>query len=176
MLLFLFFFISKINAQKLYYQEGTEITIRENTIVYVTDSGIVNEQRLKNFKEDHIVSNKTENVACNKKSKPLPKKIKNSWAANISEKKIKTEPKSEPIQFITPSPDNFFLNYQKGEAISASVTFHDHPIYSISNKIFKLPYGYLNNDNNKIIRKNFFFCKDSYLFQYKTRPPPFELI
>ncbi|RXM39298.1 hypothetical protein BOQ62_12445 [Chryseobacterium sp. CH21] len=172
MLLFIFVLISKINAQGFYHQEGTTITILENTTFYITDSGVVNEKRLKNLKRNASISHKTENIALNKKSKTFSKREKKTWTANTYKKRIKTEPRPEPIQGITTSPDNFFLNYQKGEAISASVTLHDYSGYSIDNKTFKFSCHFLNNDHDKVILKGFIFCKDSYFFQYKTRPPP----
>ncbi|WP_126651550.1 hypothetical protein [Chryseobacterium aureum] len=174
MLLF-FFCISTAGAQGLYYKEGTEITILENTVVYVSDSGTISENRLKNFKDDAIIQNKTEHTVSDKKSKPLSKEIKKEWAGN-NPKKVKTEPRPKPILLMVPTPDNFFLNYQKGEAISALVPPHNYPGYPIDHKTLQLSYGYSINDNNKIPVKNSIFCKDSYLFQYTTRPPPYKLI
>ncbi|CAI8771711.1 hypothetical protein [Chryseobacterium sp. IT-36CA2] len=173
-LLFIFSSISKINAQVFYYQGDTEVTILENTTLYVTDSGAVNEKRLKNFKGDAIISDKTEKHAFNRKSRSLVKRIKSTETPNISKERVKIEP--QPVQQIISLPDNFFLTYQKGQAISALATPHDHPVFSTDYKELKLSYTYLNNDKNKVIRKNFIFCKGSYLFQYKTRPPPFEQI
>jgi hypothetical protein len=180
MLLFVFLMIPKLNAQSFYYKEGTQITVLENATLYITDSGVVHQNRLRNFEGNPVVKkqvlNGVKGLSFNsKKNKFLSKKIKREAIIKHCKENIQIERKVVTSQFVTSTPDNFFSTYQKGNAISASVTVHSYLKYSIENKILKLPHEYLHTDD-KIINNSFIFFKDFYLFQYTTRPPPFECI
>ncbi|PWN60909.1 hypothetical protein [Chryseobacterium viscerum] len=181
MLLFVFLMIPTLNAQSFYYKEGTQITVLENATLYITDSGVVQKNRLRNFEGNTVAKKQVLKGVKgfsfnNKKNKFLSKKIKKEAIIKPSKEIIKIERKAETVQFVTSTPDNFFSIYQKGNAISASVTVHSSLKYSIENKTLKISHEYLNTDDNKIINNSFVFFKDYYLFQYKTRPPPSECI
>ncbi|KAB1231624.1 hypothetical protein [Chryseobacterium viscerum] len=181
MLLFVFLMIPTLNAQSFYYKEGTQITVLENATLYITDSGVVHQNRLRNFEGNAVakkqVLNGVKGISFNsKKNKFLSKKIKKEAIIKPSKENIQIERKVVISQFVTSIPDNFFSTYQKGNAISASVTVHSYLKYSIENKILNLSQEYLHTDDDKIINNSFIFFKDYYLFQYKTRPPPFECI
>ena len=172
LLLFLFFVPFKIHAQSLYYVKGTSITIGENTTVYIAHSGEIHQADLKDFEGK---TPEKKGVLKSRKQKKSAFNAEKALAGHPAAK-TKTYPKAKSIAFAIPQPDDFFLSYSKGEAISASVTAHDHTHYSIENKRLRLTLEYPNNTNHKIISNSFIFFKDYYWFPCKTRPPPSSLV
>ncbi|WP_431610272.1 hypothetical protein [Chryseobacterium sp. 'Rf worker isolate 10'] len=172
LLLFLFFITPKTKAQVLYYVKGTSITIGENTTVYIAHSGEIHQADLKDF-EGKISEKK--GVLKSRKQKKSAFNAEKTLAGHPAAK-TKTYPKVQSIVFAVPQPDDFFLSYSKGEAISASVTAHDHKNYSIESKKLRFNHEYLTPIPNKIISNSFIFFKDYYWFQCKTRPPPSSLM
>ncbi|RXM39301.1 hypothetical protein BOQ62_12460 [Chryseobacterium sp. CH21] len=166
------FFVSPAQAQILFYAKRTDITIGENTTLYVANSGEIHQADLKDFEE------KTSEKKGVLKSRKQKKSVSNPEKAITRHpiEKIKTYPKVKPVQFAIPQPNDFFLLYSKGEAISASVTVHYHTSYSLENKKLRLTHEYPNNTNNKIVSNSFILFKDYYWFQCKNRPPPSSFI
>ena len=171
LLLFLFF-ISSVQAQVIFYAKGTDITIGENTTIYVANSGEIHQADLKDF-EEKIPEKKS--ITKPRKQKKWASSSEKSVAKHPAEK-AKTYPQVKSVQFAVPQPDDFFLLYSKGEAISASITVHNHTNYFIENKRLRFTPEYPNFINNKIISNSFIVFKDYYWFQYKNRPPPSSFI
>ena len=171
LLLFLFF-VSPVQSQVLYYAKGTDITVGENTTIYVANLGEIRQADLKDFEEKTSEKKGIPKFRKQKKSAFNSKKT----IASHSAEKTKAYPKVKPVQFAIPQPDDFFLLHSKGQAISASVTVHEYANYFIENKRLRLPPEYPNFINNKIISNSFIVFKDYYWFQYKNRPPPSSFI
>lgn len=179
LVLLIFLMVLKINAQNFYYQKGTEITIRENTIFYIKDSGTITQIKLRDFEGQNITQkqtlNETKQVAFNdKKSRILSTKIKKDSVSKSLKEKTENFPKVEPIEFVKICPDNFFSPYLKGLAISVSIPLPYNLKFLIENIRFKSIHGYSINTNNEIINNGLIFFKDHHLSLYMTRPPPFE--
>ena len=172
LLLFLFFVPFKIHAQSLYYVKGTSITIGENTTVYIAHSGEIHQEDLKDFEGK---TSEKKGVLKSRKQKKSAFNAEKTLAGHPAAK-TKTYPKVQSIVFAVPQPDDFFLSYSKGEAISASITVHDQTHYSIENKKLRITHEYPNKINHKIVSNSFIFFKDYYWFQCKTRPPPSSLM
>ncbi|CAI8771835.1 hypothetical protein [Chryseobacterium sp. IT-36CA2] len=173
LLLFLIFLVPDAEAQVLYIKD-TQITIGKNTTVYVANSGEVHEEDLKNFE---IKTPEKKRGLKSRKQRKFPfnaDPVKNS--AKRPAEKTKTYPIVKSQEWAAPHPDDFFSAYQKGEAISVSVTVHYYPNFSIENKKLKLIHGYFNRANNKIVGNSFILFKDYYWFQCKNRPPPTSFI
>ncbi|KMQ68974.1 hypothetical protein ACM39_06765 [Chryseobacterium sp. FH2] len=178
LLLFIFLMSSNLNSQAFYYVKGTKITIHDNTTFYITDSGNVDQVRLRNFEGEILIQKQTlhntKNLTSNeKKSKSGPERVTKQSISKSSKEKIKTFPKIESVEFLKLCPDNFFSTYQKGIAISVSVpNIQYHSKFLIENIRYRLLHIYPKNTNNEIINNNLNFFKDYHLSQYITRPPP----
>lgn len=172
--------IVKLHAQNFYYEKGTDVTIRENTIFYIKDSGTINQVKLRVFEGQNITQkqtlNKIKQVAFNdKKIKLDSEKIKKDSLSKSLKEKAENYPKVEPIQFVKTCPDNFFSSVSKGLAISISIPLPYNLKFLIENIRFKSIHGYSINTNNEIINDGLIFFKDYHLSLYTTRPPPFEV-
>ncbi len=102
LLLFLISAIQTFNAQSFYFVEGTQITIDETTTFFVTDSGKINQARLRNFEGqtsiiNHSLSERTQLVFNNKKPKLNSKKRKRNQFQNLLKKEIKPFKKQNPL-------------------------------------------------------------------------------
>lgn len=179
LVLLVFLMVLKINAQNFYYEKGTDVTIRENTIFYIKDSGTISQAKLRDFEGQNIAQrqalNETKQVAFNdKKSKILSGKIKKDSLSKSLKEKAENYPKVEPIEFVKICPDNFFSSGLKGLAISVSIPLQYNLKFLIENIRLKSIQGYSINTNNEIINDGLIFFKDYHLSFYTTRPPPFE--
>ncbi len=180
MLLFLFSFTLTLNAQSFYFAKGTKITIDENTTFFVTDSGKVNQARLRVFEGQTSIKkqslNETKQIAFNnKRSQSSSKKNKKQSIAKSSKERAENSQGTKSVEFIKSCPDNFFSSYQQILAISASApNIKYDPKFLIENIRLKLSHGYSADTKHEIISNNFLFFEDYHLAQYMTRPPPFE--
>jgi ferredoxin-like protein FixX len=137
-LLFLFLITFTSKAQSFYFVNGTQITIDENTTLFVTDSGKVDQTRLTDFEGKIITQkytlNETKQVAFNdKKSKLLSEKYKKDSRLKSIKEKAKNYSEVEQIELIKICPDNFFSPNQKGIGISGSITVQYNLKFLIEN-------------------------------------------
>ncbi|WP_121488420.1 hypothetical protein [Chryseobacterium sp. 7] len=170
---------SNFHSQHLYYQKGTEITIRENTTLYIVDSGIVNQITLKDFEEQNTPQiqslNEAKQVVFNdKKIKTLSGKDQKKSVSKSLKEKVKNYPAVEPAIFVNICPDNFFSPNSKGIANSGFIPLQYNLKFLIENIIFKSIHGYSSNTSNKITKNGFLLFKESYFSLYTSRPPPSE--
>lgn len=179
-LLFLLSATLTLHAQSFYFVKGTEITINETTTFFVTDSGKINQARLRDFEGqisaiNHPLSETKQLVFNNKKSKPSSKKDKKQSVTKSSKKRAETYQKIKSVELIKLFPDNFFSSYQHVIAISVSVSHIKYdPKFLHENIILKALHGYSADINHEIVNNTFLLFDDYHLSQYMTRPPPFE--
>lgn len=176
LLLFLISATQTLNAQSFYFVKGTEITIDETTTFFVTDSGKISQERLRDFEGqisiiNHPLSETTQLI----KSNLNPKKEKKQSFSKSSKKRDETYQKAKASEFIKSFPYNFFSSYQEEVAILTSVSNIKYdPKFLNENIILKALQGYSAHINNEIINNIFLFFNDYHLSQYMTRPPPSE--
>ncbi|WP_126651680.1 hypothetical protein [Chryseobacterium aureum] len=179
LLLLVFFMALNLHSQHLYYQKGTEITIRGNTTLYIVDSGIVNQERLKDFEEENTAQvqslNDAKQIAFDdKKIKTLSRKIKKKSASKSVKVKTDNYQAVEPVKFVKICPDNFFSPNSKGIATSGYIPLQYNLKFLVENILFRPVHKYSAGTNNKIFNNGFLLFKESYFSLYTTRPPPFE--
>ncbi|WP_312300826.1 hypothetical protein [Chryseobacterium sp.] len=180
LLLFLISAIQTFNAQSFYFVEGTQITIDETTTFFVTDSGKINQARLRNFEGqtsiiNHSLSERTQLVFNNKKPKLNSKKEKKQSVSKSSKKGDKTFQKAKSAEFIKPFPYHFYSSCQQLVAVSISVSNINYDQKFLNeNIILKSIHRYSDHVNNEIVNNTFLFFNDYHLSNHMTRPPPFE--
>ncbi|WP_131705360.1 hypothetical protein [Chryseobacterium sp. BLS98] len=174
LLVWLLFTIT-LNAQSFYFVKGTQITIDETATFFITDSGKVNQAKLRDFEKQILVrrepSNEKQIVFHNKKSST--RKNRKKSVSKFYKLRAKTDKKTKPVEFIKHCPGNLFLSYHPGIVISISIPDIKYTTKFLTNNIRLRPLRrYPINNNHKIIN-NSFLLNDYHLSQYRNRPPPF---